>query len=153
MHVMIAVDGTEADDAAARTAVELFGTDADYTIVSVGSPTPLYALSPLGIAPAMLLLAAGDGPDAAAASEQHAVDAAAHAGLDEVEVISTVGPPGPVVCELAAEHGADVLVIGSHERGWLERLFDPAVGQHIIDNAPCHVLVVRGQGHEENQHE
>ena len=53
MHVMIAVDGTEASDAALAAAAELFGADVDYTIVSVGPPLPVSSIEPFGLAPAL----------------------------------------------------------------------------------------------------
>lgn len=143
MNVMIAADGTEASDAAAQTAVDMFGPDAHYAVVSVGTPTPFYAVSPLGVSPAMMMLADPDVPDWEERSRQALTDAADHVNVADVELISTAGAPGPVICELAEQRGTDVIVIGSHERGWLDKLLKPAVGQYVVDHAPCHVLVVR----------
>lgn len=54
-----------------------------------------------------------------------------------------VGEPGTTVCEVAAEVGADVVVLGSHGHGWLQRVLLGSVSHYVLQHAPCPVLVMR----------
>jgi nucleotide-binding universal stress UspA family protein len=47
-----------------------------------------------------------------------------------------------IVSAAEAEH-ADMIVVGSHGRGAVGRLFLGSVSEHVVRNAPCPVLVVR----------
>ena len=51
------------------------------------------------------------------------------------------GNPGKVIIEEAKEWGADVVVVGSHWHGRLERLLLGSVAQYVVDHAPCSVEV------------
>ncbi len=44
---------------------------------------------------------------------------------------------------MAEEIGADVIVVGSHGRGAIERLLLGSVSEQVVRHAPCPVLVVR----------
>jgi nucleotide-binding universal stress UspA family protein len=44
---------------------------------------------------------------------------------------------------MAADVGADVIVVGSHGRGAIERLLLGSVSEQVVRHAPCPVLVVR----------
>ncbi len=50
------------------------------------------------------------------------------------------GDPADVLCELAAEHGADVLVVGS--KGMHRRIIG-SVPNSVSHNAPCSVMIVK----------
>jgi nucleotide-binding universal stress UspA family protein len=47
------------------------------------------------------------------------------------------------ICRVAQEIGADLIVVGTGDRGWLSRLLEPSVGAGVATRAPCSVLVVR----------
>jgi nucleotide-binding universal stress UspA family protein len=51
-------------------------------------------------------------------------------------------PRGALV-EAARASGADLLVVGSHGRSGLSKLFMGSVSSHVVTHAPCSVLVVR----------
>lgn len=53
-----------------------------------------------------------------------------------------LGQPADVVCELATELSADLVVIGSHGYGAVERLLGTTASK-IVHRAPCSVLVIR----------
>jgi hypothetical protein len=53
--------------------------------------------------------------------------------------------PADVLCRAAADHGADLLVVGSHGRTGLERLLLGSVAERVIRHAPCPVLCVRAR--------
>ena len=54
-----------------------------------------------------------------------------------------VGEPGPELCRLAADEGADLLVVVSHGRGVLKRVLLGSVSDYVLHHSPCPVLVVR----------
>ena len=59
------------------------------------------------------------------------------------EPLVRFGPVAATVVEVAREHQADLIVIGSNVRGGLSRLFPGAIADEIVHNAPCPVLLVR----------
>jgi nucleotide-binding universal stress UspA family protein len=50
---------------------------------------------------------------------------------------------GEAILEAAAAEAADMIVVGTHGRGPIERLFLGSVSEHVIRNADVPVLVVR----------
>ena len=53
-----------------------------------------------------------------------------------------IGVPWEAVCEAARRHEADLLIIGSHGYGGLDRLLGTTAAK-VVNHAPCSVLVVR----------
>lgn len=53
------------------------------------------------------------------------------------------GDPGSMICQVADEIEADLIVVGTGDRGWLGRLVDPSVSSSVAGAAPCSVLIVR----------
>ncbi len=53
------------------------------------------------------------------------------------------GDPADSILEAAQSEGADLIVVGSHGRGGLERALIGSVSDQVIRRAPCPVLVVR----------
>lgn len=82
---------------------------------------------------------------------QHAAEAELDARLADAArqlpavrtVILTSAAPAQAIVAYAEEAGIDLLVIGTHGRGGLARLFMGSVAQHIVRTAPCPVLTVR----------
>lgn len=54
------------------------------------------------------------------------------------------GPPDQQIVERAKEWGADLIVVGSHGRGFWGRLLG-SVSNGVVHHAPCSVLVVRNR--------
>ncbi len=145
MKVLIAVDGSDESRDAMTKAFELFGEAADYTLVSVGAPTlPLTLGYPSGgfTSPGELEIAAKAAEEAARAAVDEA-EHLLHAAHVETVVASEPGSTGSSIVRIADEIDANVVVIGSRDRGVFARLFDPSVGKYLIDHANCPVLVVR----------
>jgi nucleotide-binding universal stress UspA family protein len=63
-------------------------------------------------------------------------------GLD-VTVLVWTGDPGESIVAAAEAEGADMIVVGTHGRGPIGRLFLGSVSEHVVRNAPCPVLVAR----------
>lgn len=68
---------------------------------------------------------------------------AAAAGL-RITVCKRWGHPGAEITALARELGADLIVVGSHGRGRLDRFFLGSVSSYVVDHATSTVMVVRG---------
>jgi nucleotide-binding universal stress UspA family protein len=56
------------------------------------------------------------------------------------------------ICAAAAELGADLIVIGTHDSGGLSRALLGSTTERVMRRAPCPVLTVRPQG-EHGAHE
>jgi universal stress protein F len=60
--------------------------------------------------------------------------------IERVQV--ELGVPWRAVCEAARTDGVDLVIIGSHGYGGIDRLLGTTAAK-IVDHAPCSVLVVR----------
>ncbi len=54
-----------------------------------------------------------------------------------------MGDPAGEICRIAAEEGAEMIVLGTHGRTGLLRLLMGSVAESIVRHAPCPVLVYR----------
>jgi len=68
---------------------------------------------------------------------------AAAAGL-RITVHKHRGHPGAGITALAQELGADLIVVGSHGRGRIDRFFLGSVSSYVVDHASSTVMIVRG---------
>lgn len=53
------------------------------------------------------------------------------------------GEAGEAIVEVAEAESADLIVVGTHERGAVGRLFLGSVSDHVVRHARCPVMVVR----------
>ena len=60
----------------------------------------------------------------------------------EISIETMKGSPDKEIVELAADWKADLIVVGSHGRGFWGRLLG-SVSDGVVHHAPCSVLVVR----------
>lgn len=58
------------------------------------------------------------------------------------EPVVRVGPPPAQIAAEAAEWPADLVIVGTHARGWSARLVLGSVAEAAIRDAPCNVLAV-----------
>ena len=61
----------------------------------------------------------------------------------KTDVVVEHGSPGERICATAAEHGIELIILGSHERGAFGRFVHGSVSDYVVHHAPCPVLVVR----------
>jgi nucleotide-binding universal stress UspA family protein len=167
--VLIAVDETESSVHAVQTAHRLFGDDADYLVLNVGSGTYMpVAVFPSDVAMITPLVwvpmeppepgaddaGSNDGSDEvssdAEVSEAIAKLTGDEGGLPEATTLGVVGDPADSIIDVAVEHSADVIVVGTHERGWLTRLLTSSVADEVLRESPIPVLVVP---HHPDDHE
>lgn len=62
---------------------------------------------------------------------------------DRIHFRSLTGRPGTVICQAAAEAKADLIVVGSHGKGALERTFLGSVSEEVLHLSPVPVLIAR----------
>jgi nucleotide-binding universal stress UspA family protein len=68
------------------------------------------------------------------------------AHLSDVEVALAVvedHAPARAICDYANAHGADLIVVGSHGRGGMERWLIGSVAERVVRHADANVYVVR----------
>ena len=146
MRVLIGTDGSPDAISAAARAVELLAHADVVTLVYVGE-TPALASAGLesgfagGVARPEEVDAAWD---AVRSLGEAALErtAAALSGA-EVETRVEMGAPGPDLCRLAEELSADVVAVGSRGQGAIRRALMGSVSTHVVNNAPCAVMVLR----------
>jgi nucleotide-binding universal stress UspA family protein len=62
------------------------------------------------------------------------------------ETVVAAGVPHAEICRLAAERGADVIVMATHGRGFLGHALFGSTTERVLRRAPCPVLTVKGAG-------
>lgn len=67
---------------------------------------------------------------------------AAHLGVPMERLHLLQGPPGPAIADFATRWDADAIVVGTAQRGGLERWVMGSSAEQILDHAPCSVLAV-----------
>ena len=155
IRVLVAVDDSEGSVRAAETAHRLFGDDAEYLAVNVTNVLDLNTIpwygagwgvpdaAPYGAVWAYRTDAEGDtaadGEDLAAANARDVVD---QSGLTGAQAVGEEGDPATAVLRAADERKVDVIVVGTHERGWLDRVIRPSVSKEILKHAHVPVLLV-----------
>jgi nucleotide-binding universal stress UspA family protein len=135
--ILLATDLSEASSAATEEAFELAGRlGASILAVSIIDPGSL--LLPGGRFRARVDQVREHREQAA----QALVERGREAGVP-VSFLVWTGDPGDMIISAAEAEHADMIVVGSHGRGAVGRLFLGSVSEHVVRNAPCPVLVVR----------
>jgi nucleotide-binding universal stress UspA family protein len=133
--IVVAYDESEPAKRALERAAELakaFGAK-----VVVTSVAPMLAASARG-------LGAVDPADSLELHQQelqHAKAFLAERGIDAA-LQSAIGDPASTIVEVAEKEGADLIVVGTGEPGFLERLFGGSVSAGVSHRAHCDVLIV-----------
>jgi nucleotide-binding universal stress UspA family protein len=68
------------------------------------------------------------------------------------EYTQLTGNPGRMICELAGNWSADLIVVGSRGLKGLKEMFLGSVSNYVTHHAPCSVLIVR-QPIDTNSHQ
>jgi nucleotide-binding universal stress UspA family protein len=157
--IVVGYDGSEAAERALARAAELAeALAARLVVVSVSGLEGLPTAPVEGIAPPLPmsgpLSIGGTIPVPEAASEstaeleeraQRLLQRARTALSDrrlEVDYVARVGEPAETLLEVAAERDADLLVVGSREHGFVERLLSRPVEEAVARYAERDVLLV-----------
>lgn len=143
MHVLIATDGSELSIDAARRGTTLLGRPEKVTLLTVVTEIPgddaggfegsVYSPDEQE--------ALWDAEMKAAGTELTRTAEALTGG--EVDRRVELGDVASTICRVAEELSVDVVIVASHGRTGLKRLFLGSVSEHVVRHAPCPVLVVR----------
>lgn len=144
--VLLTTDGSDLATAAMIRGVKLLGTDHDFLALSVVPHVfaPAAAVTPMDSHPIVIDPALEEEIE----EEDRADSAAELRSLNDVlgiraKPLIEVGDAGPTICRVATAVDADVIVLGSHGHGWLQRVLLGSVSRHVTDHAPCPVLIMR----------
>lgn len=86
---------------------------------------------------------ASDPTDADLADTRQKLDAALQRFGLRAELAVLVGSAAETILHACDGVGADLVVIGTHGRGWLQRVLLGSTAEAVVRHAPCSVLVVR----------
>jgi nucleotide-binding universal stress UspA family protein len=137
-RILLATDLSGASEAATEEALELArDLRAELLIVSVIDPSTRL--------PANSRALRMDQLRAARESAAQALVLRGRAMGIGVSFLVWEGEPGPSIVDAAASEQADLVVVGSHSRGPVGRIFIGSVSAHVVRHAPCPVLVARSR--------
>lgn len=106
--------------------------------VVVTSVAPVGAGGPRGGAGAV---DPADPPERHAEELEHAAATLAAAGVT-AETVPAVGDPAEAIVILANERNADLIVVGTRELGFMQRMLGQSVSGAVSRHASCDVLIV-----------
>lgn len=61
----------------------------------------------------------------------------------EAESTQNIGAPGQLICEMAEDWGADLIVMGRRGHSGLSELLLGSVSNYVVHHSPCSVLTVQ----------
>src|SRR5437016_6703958 len=148
MHALIATDGSDRSLSAARRAAELLRTADQVTLLTVVTEVPGDDAGGFegSVYTPEEMEREWDAEMAEAREELERTAAALT--TTRVEKRIELGDVASTICRVAEELDVDVVVVGSHGRTGLGRLFLGSVSEHVVRHAPCPVLVVRERHHQ-----
>lgn len=134
--ILLAIDDSPLDDVVTSAASRLFDpSTTDFVAVHIDAARSLVQSFPL----ATLV---DDIQSASVEAENVAGQAVAHAALSHAEAVGEVGDPASGILATASERDASMIVLGTHNRGWLSRLFRPSVADAVLQQTQRPVLVM-----------
>jgi len=143
--IVIGFDGSESSQRALDRAAELAeALAAALVVASVTVPEARMIPNPVVPAEPILLtgpVISGDESDETGRLLEEARERLAGREV-EVELVPMIGSPADALIELADERAADIIVVGTHEPGFLERLLAGSVSADVSRRAHCDVLIV-----------
>jgi nucleotide-binding universal stress UspA family protein len=163
--VLLAIDDSQDSRRAAAVAAACFGPDATYLAIYVDDRRPMstgmmwgagvgwggvYAYPELysHLAHRSREVDGATGPaDAFDAAQEHAEELAASVGV-VAEPLGDVGDPATAIVNAARAHGADVIAVGTHDRGWFEKLLSPSTTKELMQGSDIPLFVVPSQHSE-----
>ena len=144
-RILLALDESNESLRAARTAVELF-PDAEFLVLNVARiPVPWMPIDAFGM---VGTIPAPDWDEMIDRADDHAkqeITARAEAArVPAAAVLIEHGDPIEAICEAAEQHDVDIVVVGSHDKGGLARLFSRSIADGVVHRVHRPVLVVNG---------
>lgn len=148
MKILIATDGSEFSRAAIEKCCRMFGNSENIRIriISAAEITTAVPAEPFMASAeyvgAMNQLARSQAQGFVSQAETQ-IRKCFPSVTDDLTVATEMGAPEQVIVAEATRWGADLVVTGSHGRGFWARAWLGSVSQAVMQHAPCSVLVVR----------
>ncbi len=146
MKILLATDGSDFSLTAARKIGEMVAIDPGSEILIVSVSEVVAPVTRFAAADEYLALArkASSGAASAAAEETHKqVLRSLNDREVKIETRIIEGNPKSVIVDEAKHWEADLVVTGSHGRGFWGRMLIGSVSDAIVKHSPCSVLVIR----------
>ena len=147
--ILVGYDGTRSAERALTRASELasaFG--GKVVVISVVAPPPVDTSGAFGLMPYSVYDAGQPDPRTdEAVWQQHRNEVESLLGKARVrlEFVGVVGEPVGEIVDAADRVDADLIVVGTREPGFVDRLLGGSVSQSIARHAHCDVLIVHGR--------
>ncbi len=133
--ILLGYDDTEASKRALERAIELAKAFQAKLLVTSVAPTVQAAGRSMGA------LDPTDSPERHHAELEQAAAVIKAAGLS-AELLPAIGHPADTIVQIAGDEGADMIVVGTREPGFVERLLGQSISQAVARHASCDVLIV-----------
>ena len=143
MRILLAVDGSEASEEAARQFSERPWPAASVVRVLSVVPSVYPAIPEATALPDFARIV----QELTEGAEKHVQEVAESLRPSEFQVETRVrhGDPRLEVVEEAGEFGADIVVLGSNGRTGIQRWLLGSVAEYVVRHAPCSVEVARAR--------
>jgi nucleotide-binding universal stress UspA family protein len=146
MKILFATDGSEFSKKSIEKIASLVGAQSSVSIkaISVFETFAPMAAEPFAVsADYYRELEENSRKRADAWAEESVADLKKAIPSADVSKEVSMGAPSRIIIETAKEWGADLIVVGSHGRGFWGRVMLGSVSDAVLHHAPCSVLVVR----------
>ncbi len=147
MRILLATDGSEFSEAAVDQIASHFSADIEVRVISVAKPPYYQTFEPWSGMDLTLYeeMEKSVREGARAAVEKAAAKLREGNGSPKLSVTTEVlsGSPQEVILDEAEAFGADLIVLGSHGYGALDRFLLGSVSQAVALHAKCSVEIVR----------
>jgi nucleotide-binding universal stress UspA family protein len=144
--ILVGYDGTRSAERALDRAAQIAGAfGGTVVVISVVAPEPVDTSGAFGLMPYSTYEPGRIDPRAdEAVWQQHRDEVESYLGKAGVEhkFIGVVGEPVGEIVDAAAALHADLIVVGTKEPGFLERLLGGSISQGVARHAGCDVLIV-----------
>lgn len=143
LRVLVAVDESSSSLHAARTAGSLFaGHDTEFFLLNVGQVVVPWVPAGAGWGAVATVPAAGWDTFSTGLEDHAVADRAEAAGLEGATVLTDQGDPVERILAVAETHEVDVIVVGTHQKGWWGRLLDRSISDGVLHGTDRPVLIV-----------
>jgi nucleotide-binding universal stress UspA family protein len=145
--ILLCTDGSDQSMEALSLGLDLLGRSNELVLVTVASgPDPASLVGSGHAGPDMIPVEYDASVEQANRNADSVIRQAQKAlGIAGAETRVLQGDPGAVICQLATELSARAIVVGTRGRGGLKRALLGSVSDYVVRNAPCSVIVTKGE--------
>ena len=146
--VLLCTDGSDLALTAIRQGLDLLAPPHRIVVLTVASPVDPALVTGTGFAGGVMAFdEKNDLVEAQREAARATLDETVSAlGLAEAETRLEFGDAGHIICQVAEELPASVVVLGTHGRGGIRRAVMGSTSDHVVRHAVCPVLVQQQPG-------